>query len=222
MRPPNCSGRTAGVPPAFRALASRELRGWRSRGYLTHLDTPNLVQHIVFRLADSLPAAIREELTNTQPDDRVLAIDAALDRGHGRRDLANPAVGALVQGALLAFDGERYAMNAWCIMPNHVHALVEIRSEYRLDQIVHSWKSYTSKRANRLLGRIGSFWSPEYFDRYMRDDEHFAATIAYIEGNPVKAGLCEEIADWRLSSAWSGWGGRDARGPELGPRSVGD
>ena len=145
---------TAGVPPACTGFGAVEHRGWRSRGYLPHLDAANLVQHIVFRLADSLPSGIRAKIAKIPADDRVLAIDGALDRGHGRRDLANPLIGQLVQSALLAFDGERYALNAWCIMPNHVHTLVEIRPEHRLDQIVHSWKSYTAKHANRLLNRF--------------------------------------------------------------------
>ena len=187
---------------------------WRSRGYLPHLDAPNLVQHIVFRLADSLPTGIRQDVVELRHDDGVLAIDAALDQGHGKRDLALPSVATLVQTALLIFDAERYALTAWCVMPNHVHALLEIRLGYRLDRIVHSWKSYTAKEANRLLGRTGSFWAPEYFDRFMRDEEHLASTAAYIEGNPVKAGLCENVSDWRFSSAWQGWGGRDARGPD--------
>jgi REP element-mobilizing transposase RayT len=186
---------------------------WRSRGYLPHLDAPNVVQHIVFRLTDSLPAEIRGDITTLQADDRVLAFDAALDHGHGKRDLAIPSVAALVQAALLSFDAKRYSLMAWCVMPNHVHALLEIRPGSRLDQIVHSWKSYTAKEANRRRGRAGSFWAPEYFDRFMRNAEHLARTAAYIEGNPVKAGLCENISDWRFSSAWQGWGGRDARGP---------
>ncbi len=204
---------TAGVPPACTGFGAGEHRGWRSRGYLPHLDAANLVQHIVFRLADSLPSGIRAKIAKIPADDRVLAIDGALDRGHGRRDLANPLIAQLVQSALLAFDGERYALNAWCIMPNHVHTLVEIRPEHRLDQIVHSWKSYTAKHANRLLNRDGSFWAPEYFDRFMRSDEHLAATLHYIEENPMKAGLCANAVDWQFSSAWNGWGGRDARGP---------
>jgi len=187
---------------------------WRSRGYLPHLDASNLVQHIVFRLADSLPAGFRENIAELRHDDRVLGIDAALDQGHGKRDLAVPSVATLVQTALLNFDGERYSLTAWCVMPNHVHALLETRSGYGLDRIVHSWKSYTAKEANRLLARTGAFWAAEYFDRFMRDGEHLASTAAYIEGNPVKAGLCENVSDWRFSSAWRGWGGRDARGPD--------
>jgi putative DNA methylase len=86
-------------------------------------------------------------------------------------------------------------------MPNHVHALIETCRGCTLDRVVHAWKSFTAHAGNRLLKRTGRFWAPEYFDRYMRDDHQFAATCAYIEENPVKAGLCSSPADWPYSSA---------------------
>jgi len=207
--------RSAGVPPAFDLAANEGKAIRRSRGYLPHFDAPNLVQHIVFRLADSLPAQVAKDIARARRGDRVLATDEAPDRGYGRRDLARSNVATLVQTALLALNGERYALIAWCVMPNHAHVLLAINAGFTLDRIVHSWKSYTAKEANRVLGRAGAFWAPEYFDRFMRDDQHLANTAAYIEGNPVKAGLCESVADWRFSSAWHGWGGRDARAPDL-------
>jgi putative DNA methylase len=70
-----------------------------------------------------------------------------------------------------------------------------------LDRVVHSWKSFTAHAANRLLGRAQRFWAPEYFDRYMRDDTQLAGTRAYIEANPVKAGLCNDPTEWPYSSA---------------------
>jgi len=195
--------RSAGILPASTGADGHVT--WRARGYLPHLNAPNLVQHVIMRLADSLPIETRKTLDKARPADRVAIVDGALDQGHGRRDLTAPIIAELVQNALLTFDGERYALLAWCVMPNHVHVLLELRSSYRLDQIVHSWKSYTAVAANRLLARTGSFWAREYFDRFMRDEEHLARTAAYIEGNPVKAGLCEYISDWRFSSAWAGW-----------------
>ncbi len=206
---------SAGVPPAFDLAANEGKAIWRSRGYLPPFDAPNLVQHIVFRLADNLPAQIAKDIARARRGDRVLAIDSALDRGYGRHDLARSGVATLVQTGLLAFNSERYALIAWCVMPNHVHVLLAIKPGCTLDRIVHSWKSYTAKEANRVRGRAGAFWAPEYFDRFMRDDQHLASTGAYIEGNPVKAGLCESVDDWRFSSAWHGWGGRDARAPDL-------
>jgi putative DNA methylase len=70
-----------------------------------------------------------------------------------------------------------------------------------LANIIHSWKSYTAHEANKLLGRKGAFWMPDYFDRYIRDKEHFIATVEYILQNPVKAGLVDTAENW----SWSGF-----------------
>ncbi len=94
---------SAGVPPAFDRTAPGGVAIGRSRGYLPHLDMANFVQHIVFRLADSLPGEISKDIASLQRDDRVAAFDAALDAGHGKRDLASPEIATLVQTALLAF-----------------------------------------------------------------------------------------------------------------------
>lgn len=176
-------------------------RGWRSRGYLPHFDAPDLVQHIVFRLADSLPAHLVQEITNAPRPDRADIADAALDRAHGRRDLLIPQIARAVEETMLRFDGERYALIAWCVMPNHVHALIEMRAGHRLDRILHTWKSYTAHFANRTLGRKGRFWAPEYFDRFMRDAAQLAAAVYYVEVNPVSAGLCRDAVEWPFSSA---------------------
>lgn len=165
------------------------------------MDVPEVVQHVVFRLADSLPVHVCTALATRPTAERAKAADAELDRGYGRRDLANGQIASLVENALLRFDGERYALLAWCVMPNHVHVLVEIFPGTRLDRVVHSWKSFTAHKANDLLGRHERFWAPEYFDRYMRDDRHLVGTVAYIEANPVKAGLCAEPGNWPFSSA---------------------
>ena len=52
-----------------------------------------------------------------------------------------------------------------------------------------------------LLGRSGAFWHPDYFDRYMRNEDHLAQTVQYVEQNPVKAGLAVTPAEWEWSSA---------------------
>src|SRR5438132_431772 len=101
-----------------------------------------------FGLVDSLPARVKEEIAKVPPADRIQTVDASLDQGYGRRDLKIPEIARLVQDALLAFDGERYGLIAWCVMPNHVHTLIETRTGYTLDRVVHAWKSYTAKQAN--------------------------------------------------------------------------
>jgi len=67
---------------------------------------------------------------------------------------------------------------------------------------MHSHKSYTAHEANKLLNRTDQFWMDEYFDRYIRNAEHFRNTVKYVENNPVRAGLCSTPSDWPFSSAW--------------------
>lgn len=106
-----------------------------------------------------------------------------------------------MQQALLCFNEQRYCLHAWIVMPNHVHVLLTPRSGESLSQILHTWKSFTANKANAALGRTGAFWQREYFDRFVRNEEHFSAAIEYIENNPVKAGLCQTPVEWRYSSA---------------------
>ena len=107
----------------------------------------------------------------------------------------------IVENALLHFDGERYALHAWCVMPNHAHTLFTPKASFMMSKIVHSWKSFTANECNKILRRTGRFWERDPFDRYIRNEQHYRNAIAYIENNPVKAGLCEKPEDWLWSSA---------------------
>jgi REP element-mobilizing transposase RayT len=106
-----------------------------------------------------------------------------------------------VENALLYFDGERYRLLAWAIMPNHVHAMIEQIEGYALGGIIHSWKSFTAKEINKLQRSTGSVWSADYHDRFIRHAEHYECAVNYIELNPVKAGLVGRAEDWLFSSA---------------------
>lgn len=128
-------------------------------------------------------------------------VEEYLDAGHGACWLRRPEVAALVEGALRHFDGERYRLLAWCVMPNHVHALIETREGFPLADVLHSWKSFTSRVAGERVGRNGPFWQREYLDRYVRNAEHYQAVVVYIEENPVNAGLAKVKTDWPWSSA---------------------
>ena len=106
-----------------------------------------------------------------------------------------------MQNALLHFDGDRYRLLEWCVMPNHVHILVYCPEGSRLGDLVKTWKIFSAREINRLLGIQGSLWAKDYHDRYIRDENHLANARAYIRNNPVKAGLCEKPEDWPWSSA---------------------
>jgi putative DNA methylase len=199
------------------ARASRPQKTWHTRGYLPHWEAGQIPQSITFRLHDSLPRQLLEqwqtELDSLPLDQQTLErrkrIEAALDQGYGECHLRRADIAGIVATALRHFDGERYQLIAWTIMPNHVHVLVIPLHGYSLSSILHSWKSFTAKEANRLLERTGAFWLEEYFDRAIRDEVHYARAVAYIENNPVKAGLCDSAAEWPWGSAWER--GRPAR-----------
>jgi REP element-mobilizing transposase RayT len=139
---------------------------------------------VTFRLSDALPAAVLEELradTSLRTDaERREHAEAYLDASHGACYPRDPAVAALVQKALLHFDSERYRLLAWSVMPNHVHTLIKVLPASGLAQVLHGWKSLTAHEANRMLDRSGAFWQKEHWDRYIRDEEHFANAVRYI------------------------------------------
>ena len=178
---------------------------WHSRGYLPHFDAPDLVQGITFRLWDALPEDVinhlAAELTEETDSVKRARYEQYLNAGYGACYLANERIGNLVEQALFHFDGQRYRLIAWVIMPNHVHVLVEIKSGHPLHRVIHSWKSYTASQANKILGRSGPFWFVDYYDRYIRDELHLAHAIHYIHQNPVSAGLVDQPEQWPFSSA---------------------
>jgi putative transposase len=135
-------------------------KGWYSRGYLPHFDSPETIQFVTIRLGDRLPKSVAQALA-ARPDN-LLQTDQKLDAGLGACWLARADIAELVETALLHFDGDRYRLLAWCVMPNHVHVVVEPGANNLLDRIVQSWKSYTAKRANQILARSGMFWHRDY------------------------------------------------------------
>lgn len=116
-----------------------------------------------------------------------------------RREIAE-----IIKSSLLKYDEERYKLLAWVIMPNHIHLLLKPINDWSLSKILQLFKSFTALESNKVLGREGKFWMREYFDRYIRDTEHFDKAFRYIENNPLKAGLCEKASDWEFSSAYKG------------------
>ena len=185
-------------------------KGWHSRGYHPHFDGgKDFAQSVSFRLADSLPRHAVEQMDaelkslppSLQDPEKRKRIEAFLDAGYGSCSLRDERIGDMVESALLFFDGVRYRIHAWTIMPNHVHVLFTPIEPHSMSEIVGAWKSFTGKEAKRMLGLEANFWQEDYFDRFIRDEKHFAKAREYIEANPLAAGLCARIEDWPRSSA---------------------
>ena len=174
------------------------------------------MQFITFRLADSLPQnvldTIEQELEHIpvleRDFERYRKIERWLDQGLGCCALQHPQVAAVMRETLQIADGSSYRLLEWCVMPNHVHVLIE--QFISLPKIVQSWKSYTGRWALAHNAELGlniqgqQFWMRAYWDRFIRDEDHFNRVVSYIRENPVKAGLCDNPGNWLWSSAYAG------------------
>ena len=187
------------------------LRGFHSRGYLPHLDNPKKIQAVTFRLADTLPKSKIEEwksdLERFAEDEKSQKLRVLVskfeDSGAGECLLRHTECARAVRDAMLFNEGNSHHLLAWCIMPNHVHAVLRVDERTSLGKLIKSWKQFSANRINELLERSGQVWAVDYFDRYIRDEEHLARAIDYVHRNPVKAGLCQSPEIWRWSSAGS-------------------
>ena len=147
------------------------------------------IYFVTLRLADSLPQSVLNELKQIPPEARSKAIETYLDAGHGECILSNPIIAQLLVHTLKTFDGERYVLHDWVVMPNHVHLVIEPQGAHRLSDILHSLKAYTTTETNRSLGRQGVFWQHENYDRLLRDQNEFERCMQYVQQNPVRANL---------------------------------
>ena len=218
--------RGTGVPPVNankdHAQDARATIKKRHGAYLPHWTRDAAWYAVTFRLWDSLPQHVieswlfeRKNIVKTaeqmkrplskHEEDRLQhlyseKVERYLDAGFGSCYMKDKRIAGVISQALLHFEGQRYNLAAWCVMPNHVHAVVQPfagmantggtpvpRSE--LPEILHSWKSFTAKEANKLLSRSGDFWQAEYYDHLIRHEADFNHAVRYVLENPIKAGL---------------------------------
>lgn len=186
--------------------------------HLPHWRLPGTCYLITFRLNDSIPADVlqemRDQLTGWKhrlleaaakhggrlPVEEHLAweefqrghllkLESLLDEGHGECLLRDENYRDLVSATLHHFEGQRCEMMAFVIMPNHVHALCRPLAEHDLEKLTGSWKRHSSEALNRATRRRGRVWQQETFDRIIRDAAHFGQAVRYIAKNPIQAKL---------------------------------
>ena len=196
------------------------------RRHLPHIQPPGATLFVTTRLAGSIPAeVIRQLLAEAEtveaqlariPDPQERAKRAYLERrrSFGKWDrvldtsqrgpfwLREPQIANLVVESIHYRDGEVYDLDAFCVMPNHLHLVftplrrAEEDGYYALQAIMHSLKRHTARQANLLLRRQGAFWQQESYDHVVRDEAEWERIIIYVLNNPVKAGLVTRWTDW--------------------------
>ena len=172
------------------------------RGNLPHLYKEGCTYFITFNLIDAAPENRRpEQSLEIGRDPDLIAAELDPEPSTGSCLLEDPKAASIVESSLVHFQGNRYALSAWCVMPNHVHVVVTPLSGFTLPAILHSWKFFSAHEINRALAREGTVWQEETFDHLVRDERAFERFVKYTENNPVVAGLCELPEDWRFGSA---------------------
>ena len=203
--------RSVGVPPTSSPYLNP---GEEIQKHIT-FDLPHWQQQgkLIFatwRLADSLPQekldqwqsereswlASHPEPWDSETEDEYherfsQSVDAWLDAGSGECLLKDPALSGIVADALHHFDGDRYQLESFVVMPNHIHVVFRLSPEHKMEDVIHSWKSFTAKEINKKLGRTGEVWQKDYWDRIVRDESHRTNILHYIAKNPERARLNE-------------------------------
>jgi len=200
----------------------------RQRRHLPHWEQARRTYFVTFRLADSIPKAkldvwreekARWEASHPKPwsshdwqvyrENFLDRIERWSDRGFGACPLKIPALRKIVVDALLFFAEDpndtknhapRYCLSDFVVMPNHVHLLVTPLPDWKLSQLLHSWKSFTAHGVNKALDRSGCLWMDERFDHLVRDRSFLTKYQRYIAENPIKANLSEsEFTHWTIT-----------------------
>ncbi len=175
-----------------------------------HWELQAVVFHACFRLADSVPMEMqkqwledrkqilelckKQQRTLTEYDIKRLQflysekIERFLDAGYGSCVLQKPKVAEIVRGSLEYYNNTKYLLHAWCIMPNHVHAIFQTLAEHSLSEIIQGWKSFTAHAINKFLGNHGQLWQNDSYNHIIRSEREYYNQISYVWNNPTKAG----------------------------------
>lgn len=176
----------------FTSSSAHDVR-MRSRGYLPHWERDSATYFITIRTADSIsPEQIQKlKLSRYTPDEKraatIRAVEVLLDKQPRIGPLKGDAA-RIVAESIVYRDGKDYDLRAWCVMPNHMHLVFQLKEGKKLAKVLHSLKSYTAHQVNLMFRSTGALWEREYFDRIVRSDQ-LNDFVRYVLNNPKKACL---------------------------------
>ncbi len=157
---------------------------------------------LTWHLQGSLPQARYPPPGKLSAGEAFVWMDRYLDTTRtGPLFLSQPAIAQIVVDAIHRGVGlGHYGLRAYAVMANHVHVL--LLPKVAPSRLLQSLKGYTAREANKQLSRTGlAFWQAESYDHWVRNDQELDRIAAYIESNPVKAGIVNEAEDFPWSSA---------------------
>lgn len=199
-------------PDASLSIARRVTPHWMQCGCMTFVTWrmhDSLPQDIVTKIQAEVQQLVEDAKSKSESADDVAAdetffgntvetrlgwqkfhlYDQYADAGYGSAVLRIPGIRKIVCDSLLKFDGDRYFLSDFVVMPNHLHFLVAFRCAEDLLRQSKAWKRYTGRHINNELRLRGDFWMPGQFDHLVRSERQFEYLRDYIADNPRKANL---------------------------------
>lgn len=117
-------------------------------------------------------------------------------------DLSKPENTKIICSAFQFWEGKKLKNHAFCIMPNHVHWVLQLLEKDEenkpvyLQDILYSVKRFSATNINKFENRTGALWQKESFDTTIRDEKHLYYAVEYTLNNPVNAGFVKDRKDW--------------------------
>jgi len=118
-----------------------------------------------------------------------------------RRKLLSGIIADYIAVEILKLDSlDDCHLLAWCIMPEHVHLLIQ-PPDGKISKVVKRVEGRSGKKFSPYFPDMDKFWEARYWDLRLRSFKQIETECLYIENNPIRRGLCERPEDWRWSSA---------------------
>ena len=90
-----------------------------------------------------------------------------------------------------------WAIGRFVIMPDHEHFFARARHGSKsLTEFMRDWKKWTGRQICQSIAITPPLWQPEFFDHLLRSELSYAEKWAYVQANPVRAGLVDAAAAW--------------------------
>ncbi len=123
--------------------------------------------------------------------------------------------------ALLRRGCEVHSVRLWayCLMPNHVHLILEPSDEHSLAKAMGWIHQRYTWRVNQRMGWRGFLWQGRFWSCPL-DERHLRASAKYVLLNPVRAGLVERVEQWPHSSLQAHSSGQSDGLVELHPLAA--
>jgi len=213
-------------------LSSENMKAFFKSRNLPHFFADNKPIFITYRLNFTLPQKVmdqykqlakewHQELECLSQEEKTIKLkekdrrffdwfDRIIDHAPDLpRFLHKDGIRQIIEESFQRFDGSRYTLFGYCIMPNHVHVLIfplvqDDGNIFPISHIIYTWKKYTATAINKVLGKKGSLWQKESYDSLIRNENGLGQALEYIVNNPVKAGLVEDWRDWKGTYVKSG------------------